>query len=62
MRDNVPCTLPAGYDGLALLEGLAQVPDPELDEPILDLGLCAPWICIPIMPASRCSCRPAGAR
>jgi metal-sulfur cluster biosynthetic enzyme len=38
MRDNVPCTLPAGYDGTALLERLAQVLDPELDEPILDLG------------------------
>src|SRR6516162_618138 len=38
MRDDVPCELPAGYDGSAILERLAQVLDPELDEPILDLG------------------------
>lgn len=37
MRD-VPCEFPAGYDGTAILERLAQVLDPELDEPILDLG------------------------
>ena len=38
MRESVPCELPAGYDGTAILERLAQVLDPELDESILDLG------------------------
>jgi metal-sulfur cluster biosynthetic enzyme len=38
MRDDFPCDLPAGYDGTAILDRLAQVLDPELDEPILDLG------------------------
>ena len=38
MRDNVPCEFPAGYDGAAVLERLAQVLDPELGESILDLG------------------------
>src|SRR5215472_2031644 len=38
MRENVPCEFPAGYDGTADLEQLAQVLDPELDESILDLG------------------------
>ncbi len=38
MPDNVPCELPAGCDGAAILDRLAQVLDPELDEPILDLG------------------------
>jgi len=38
MRDNVPCEFPAGHDGSAILERLAQVLDPELDESILDLG------------------------
>src|SRR5260370_30357 len=38
MRDNVPCEFPAGYDGTAILERLAQVLDPELDESILGLG------------------------
>jgi len=38
MRDNVLCEVPAGYDGTLILEQLAQVLDPELDEPILDLG------------------------
>src|SRR5712691_10992564 len=38
MRDNVPSEFPAGYDGTAILERLAQVLDPELDESILDLG------------------------
>ena len=38
MRDNVRCAFPVGYDGSAVLERLAQVPDPELDESILDLG------------------------
>jgi hypothetical protein len=41
MRDNVPCEFPAGYDGTAVLERLAQVLDPELDESILRFGLCA---------------------
>jgi metal-sulfur cluster biosynthetic enzyme len=38
MRGNVPCEFPAGYNGTAVLDRLAQVLDPELDEPILDLG------------------------
>jgi metal-sulfur cluster biosynthetic enzyme len=38
MPDDVPCEFPAGYDRSAVLERLAQVLDPELDEPILDLG------------------------
>src|SRR3977135_1755930 len=38
MRNNVPCEFPAGYDGAAIIERLAQVLDPELDESILDLG------------------------
>ena len=38
MRDDIPCEFPAGYDGSALLERLARVLDPELDESILDLG------------------------
>jgi hypothetical protein len=38
MHDNVPCEFPAGNDGTAILERLAQVLDPELDESILDLG------------------------
>ena len=38
MRDNVPCEFPAGYDGTAVLERLAQVLDPELGESIVDLG------------------------
>src|SRR6266853_3508365 len=38
MRYDVPCEFPAGYDGTAILERLAQVLDPELDESILDLG------------------------
>jgi len=38
MRDDVPCEFPAGYDGSAILQRLAQVLDPELDESILDLG------------------------
>src|SRR5437667_12145665 len=38
MRDNVPCEFPAEYDGTAILDRLAQVLDPELDESILDLG------------------------
>jgi len=38
MRDDVACDLPAGYNRAAILDRLAQVLDPELDEPILDLG------------------------
>jgi metal-sulfur cluster biosynthetic enzyme len=38
MRNDVPCDLPAGYDGTAILDRLARVLDPELDESILDLG------------------------
>src|ERR1700746_3754058 len=38
MRDDVPFDLPAGYDHSGILEQLAQVLDPELDESILDLG------------------------
>jgi len=38
MPENVPCDFPAGYDGAAILDRLEQVLDPELDEPILDLG------------------------
>ena len=38
MRDDVPCEFPAGYNGSAVLERLAGVLDPELDESILDLG------------------------
>jgi metal-sulfur cluster biosynthetic enzyme len=38
MHEEVPCEFPAGYDGSTILERLAQVLDPELDEPILDLG------------------------
>ena len=38
MRDDVPCEFPAGYDDSAILERLAQVLDPELDESILALG------------------------
>jgi len=38
MRGEIRCDFPAGCDGSAVLERLAQVLDPELDEPILDLG------------------------
>jgi metal-sulfur cluster biosynthetic enzyme len=38
MREDAPCEFPAGDDGSAILERLAQVLDPELDESILDLG------------------------
>ena len=38
MRNDIPCEFPAGYDGTAILDRLAQVLDPELDELILDLG------------------------
>jgi len=38
MRGDVTCEFPFGYDGTTVLDRLAQVLDPELDEPILDLG------------------------
>src|SRR5262249_49492598 len=38
MRGNVLSDFPAGYDGTAVMERLAQGLDPELAEPILDLG------------------------
>ena len=38
MREDGPCEFPAGAVGAALRERLARVLDPELDEPILDLG------------------------
>src|ERR1700738_1632514 len=38
MRDEVPIEFPVGYDGSVLLEQVARVLDPELDESILDLG------------------------
>jgi len=38
MRGNVLGDFGAGYDRTAVMERLAQVLDPELDEPILDLG------------------------
>jgi metal-sulfur cluster biosynthetic enzyme len=38
MRDYIACNLPSNSDGAAVLEQLAQVLDPELDESIIDLG------------------------
>jgi metal-sulfur cluster biosynthetic enzyme len=38
MSQEVQCAFPPGYDGSALLERLGHVLDPELDEPILQLG------------------------
>ena len=38
MRGNVLSDFPAGYHETAVMERLAQVLDPELDEPILNLG------------------------
>jgi len=38
MSQEVQCEFPPGYDGSALLERLDHVLDPELDEPILQLG------------------------
>ena len=38
MRDEVPIEFPAGYDGSVVLDRLARVLDPELDESILDLS------------------------
>jgi len=37
-RSLPQCEFPAGYDGSVILERLAQVHDPELDEPVLQLG------------------------
>jgi metal-sulfur cluster biosynthetic enzyme len=62
MRDNVSCEFPPGYDGAAILDRLAQVLDPELDESILDLGfirsleLCAGHVSIALrLPTSWCA-------
>jgi metal-sulfur cluster biosynthetic enzyme len=41
MRDDITGALPFGRDDPALRERLAEVLDPELDEPILDLGFVA---------------------
>src|ERR1700747_1839474 len=38
MRGNIACDFPVDYDGAAVLEPLARVLDPELDESIVDLG------------------------
>jgi metal-sulfur cluster biosynthetic enzyme len=38
MRGNIECDFPADFDGAVVLELLAQVLDPELDESIVDLG------------------------
>jgi metal-sulfur cluster biosynthetic enzyme len=38
MRGNIECDFPADFDGAVILELLAQVLDPELDESIVDLG------------------------
>jgi metal-sulfur cluster biosynthetic enzyme len=38
MPDDATCASPTGDDGSAILQRLAQVLDPELDESILDLG------------------------
>ena len=38
MRREIACDLPAFYDPAAILEPLAGVMDPELDESIVDLG------------------------
>jgi metal-sulfur cluster biosynthetic enzyme len=38
MRGNIECDFPADFDGGTILEPLAQVLDPELDESIVDLG------------------------
>jgi metal-sulfur cluster biosynthetic enzyme len=37
-RDYIACNFPPNSDGAAVLEQLAQVLDPELDESIIDLG------------------------
>jgi hypothetical protein len=62
MHYDVPCEFPAGYDGSAVLERLAQVLDPELDEPILDLGFVRSPSCVPAMPELLSNCQQAGAR
>jgi metal-sulfur cluster biosynthetic enzyme len=46
----------------AILDRLAQVLDPELDEPILDLGFVRSLELVPVTPGSRCDCRRVGAR
>ena len=38
MHEELACDFPTGYSGAVILERLALVLDPELDEPILDLG------------------------
>ena len=38
MRGNIECDFPADFDTTVILEQLAQVLDPELDESIVDLG------------------------
>jgi metal-sulfur cluster biosynthetic enzyme len=38
MHGNIECDFPADFDTTVILEQLAQVLDPELDEPIVDLG------------------------
>ena len=38
MRDNVLCECAPGYKDRPILERLAEVLDPELDESIVDLG------------------------
>jgi len=38
IHHNVRCEFPPGYDGTALLQRLADVLDPELDESVLQLG------------------------
>ena len=63
MRRNLPCDFPAGYDGMIVIQRLAQVLDPELDEPILDLGFVRSFelrsghASIELRPPTRwCSC------
>src|SRR5215469_12676986 len=38
MRGNIECDFPVDFDTTVILEQLAQVLDPELDESIVDLG------------------------
>jgi metal-sulfur cluster biosynthetic enzyme len=58
----MPLEQPAGADGAAIIARLAQVLDPELDEPILDLGfvraveLRSGHVCIGLrLPTSWCA-------